>query len=66
MRRLIIPLSAIVVMGFVAGCEPAPSTPLAPDVKVPDTSKMSPAEIERIHNAANGVEADRKPAGTTG
>jgi hypothetical protein len=32
----------------MAGCEPGPSEPLAPDAKLPDTSKMSPDEIAKL------------------
>jgi hypothetical protein len=50
-RKLLI-LGAAGMLGIFAlgGCDPAPSTPIAPDQKLPDTSKMTPAEIEQLHN----------------
>lgn len=47
MKRLFL-LALIVVGGAMAGCDPAPSEPLAPDAKLPDTSKMSPDEIAKL------------------
>jgi hypothetical protein len=39
---------AVLGAGLVAGCDPAPSTPLAQDAKMPDTSKMSQADIMKL------------------
>ncbi|CAN5394688.1 hypothetical protein BH11ARM2_BH11ARM2_10540 [soil metagenome] len=51
MKRQLLIL-AVLATGLVglAGCDPAPSTKLAPDVKMPDTSKMTGAEIMRMKN----------------
>lgn len=44
----------LVVLGvLLAGCEPAPSVPLAPDKPLPDTSKMSAEEIQKLHQAGS-------------
>jgi len=40
----------LVAAGILAGCDPAPSTQLAPDQPMPDTSKMSPEEIAKLHD----------------
>jgi hypothetical protein len=45
MRRVLLIAFAA---GLLAGCEPAPSTPLAEDKKMPDTSKMSKEEIDKL------------------
>jgi len=35
--------------GLLAGCEPAPSTQLAPDKgPMPDASKLSPDQVDKI------------------
>ncbi len=47
MKRLSL-LALIVVGGAATGCAPGPSEPLAPDAKLPDTSKMSPEEIAKL------------------
>ena len=47
MRRILWPL-LVLASGLVAGCDPAPSVPLAPDQKPPDTSKMSSADMDRM------------------
>jgi hypothetical protein len=47
MKKLFIPLLAA---GLLSGCgDPAPSTPLAPDIPPPDTSKISQADIDNFH-----------------
>lgn len=38
------------VVFALTGCDPAPSTPIAPDQKLPDTSKMTPEEVQRLHS----------------
>ena len=47
--RPFLPLLALLAAGLLAGCgEPAPSVPLAPDKKLPDVSKMSPEESQKL------------------
>lgn len=56
MKRLLLPLALLA--GIAAtGCDPAPSTPLAPDAKLPDTSKMTPEEIAKLRE--EGQKSDR-------
>ncbi|AIE86517.1 hypothetical protein [Fimbriimonas ginsengisoli] len=57
LRRALLALA--VAAGVLAGCEPAPSTPLAPDQPMPDTSKMSQEEINKLHNQPSGTDAGR-------
>lgn len=38
-------LLAVVALSLLAGCSPAPSTPIAPDVEGPDFTKMSGKEM---------------------
>ncbi|MGV3615462.1 MAG: hypothetical protein ACO1SV_09035 [Fimbriimonas sp.] len=40
----------VIVAGaaLLAGCDPGPSVPIAPDAKMPDTSKMSQEEIMKL------------------
>lgn len=38
---------------LLAGCEPSPSVPLAPDKPLPDTSKMSDEEIQKLHQSGS-------------
>ena len=57
MKRLLI-LSLLAA--FLVGCgDPAPSTPLAPDQAMPDTSKMSAEEIQKLHQAGSAGGSDR-------
>lgn len=56
MKRLLF-LAIVVVGAMVAGCDPAPSVPLAPDAKLPDTSKMSADEIAKLRQ--EGQNSDR-------
>ena len=50
---------AVLIAAAIAGCgDPAPSTPLAPDQALPDTSKMSTEEINTLHRGAN--QGDRR------
>jgi hypothetical protein len=66
MRRLILPVLALVA-GILVGCgDPAPSVPLAPDTKMPDTSKMSPEEIQKLHQAGSAGGSDRGQAPAAG
>lgn len=54
-------LAAVVV----AGCaNSAPSTPLAPDVQLPDTNKMSQDEINKLHSQGSSAKEDRAEANT--
>jgi hypothetical protein len=46
MRRAI-PLFLLAV-GWIAGCEPAPSTKLAPEQKLPDVSKMPSDQVDEM------------------
>ncbi|GEM_PF-4237999 len=49
MRKSILALAvASLAAGFVAGCGDKPSTPIAPDVKEPNTSGMSKEDILRM------------------
>ena len=48
MRHLNLSL-ALLAAGLLAGCgDPAPSTPVAPEQKLPDISKMSKEEQDEI------------------
>lgn len=59
-RKLSLLAIALFAAGILAGCEPAPSTPLAPDQKLPDTSKMTPEEISKMHSEASAGGSDRQ------
>jgi hypothetical protein len=59
MRKLVFPIFALAI-GVLAGCgDPAPSIPVAPDQKMPDTSKMSPEEIQKLHQEGSAGGSDR-------
>lgn len=53
---VLVSLSASVLL---VGCEPAPSTKLAPDVEVPDTSHLTPEQIKKMHEGSVKGPADR-------
>lgn len=60
MRTLAAFLALAVVGGVLTGCgDPPPSTPLAPEKPLPDTSKMTPEEIAKLHGGGNSGPADR-------
>lgn len=48
MKNLIIISFVALLGGLVVGCEPAPSTPLAPEVKLPDVNKMSSEDLAKL------------------
>ena len=48
MRSLLILSLVALAAGLVCGCDGAPSTPVAPDTKMPDVSKMSKAQIDQM------------------
>lgn len=49
MRKLPLLLTALVAAGILSGCgDPAPSTPLAPDQKPLDASKMSKDDVDKM------------------
>ena len=54
---VVVPVVALAV-ALLAGCNAAPSTPLAPDQKPPDASKMSPQDVDRMLKQ-NGARAER-------
>jgi len=56
-RRYILP-ALIIAAGVLSGCDPAPSTKLAPDQPMPDTSKMSQEEINKLHSAGSAAGAN--------
>lgn len=46
---------------ILCGCgDPAPSTPLAPDIPPPDTSKFSQEDINRFHEKDGARGPDRQ------
>ncbi|MGV3616514.1 MAG: hypothetical protein ACO1SV_14395 [Fimbriimonas sp.] len=51
MKKLAPLLLAATLLG---GCEPAPSTPLAPEQKLPDVSKMTDAEKDALIQKSRG------------
>lgn len=57
MRRLA-PFLLPLAVGLLSGCDPAPSTQLAPDQKPPDTSKMTPEQVDAMLKQ-NGGSGDR-------
>jgi len=62
MRRLLLPFIALVAAGLLSGCgDPPPSTPLAPDVPAPDTSKISQADIDKFHQSENQRGSEHTP-----
>ena len=64
MKRLLIVSFMTVAAGVLSGCgDPAPSVPLAPDQKMPDTSKMTPEEIQKLHSEGSAGGSDRSTAG---
>jgi len=58
MKKGLTLLAIAVVAGVLSGCDPGPSTKLAPDQPMPDTSKMSQADIEKLHNAGSATGAN--------
>ncbi|RYG75373.1 hypothetical protein EON77_11275 [bacterium] len=48
MRVLSILVLVALASALLGGCGSAPSTPLAPDKVPPDTSKMSPEDVEKL------------------
>jgi len=48
MRRVCTLIIATLAAGVLVGCDPAPSTPLAPDKPMPDASKMSSQDIDKL------------------
>jgi len=58
MKKGLILIATLVAAGVLSGCDPAPSTKLAPDQPMPDTSKMSQADIEKLHNAGSAAGAN--------
>ena len=66
MKRLIVPI-LVLAAGVLVGCgDPAPSVPIAPDQKMPDTSKMSPEEIQKLHQEGSAGGSDRGQAAAPG
>lgn len=53
-KLLIFGAAGLLAVFSLAGCDPAPSTPIAPDQKLPDTSKMTPEEIQQLHGQGSG------------
>lgn len=48
MTRLTKSFVLVFALGLLAGCEPAPSTTLAPDKPAPDASKMTPEAMDQL------------------
>jgi len=48
MRRVSELAVVLFAVGLLFGCEPTPSTPLAPDKPMPDASKMSSQDIDKL------------------
>lgn len=46
MKRIF--LLGLLAAGLLAGCEPTPSTTLAPEQKLPDVSKMPPDQVDKM------------------
>ncbi|MBI1334147.1 MAG: hypothetical protein JST12_08080 [Armatimonadetes bacterium] len=58
-RKLLICLVAGLT---VAGCGSGTSTPIAPDQQMPDTSKMSADEVQKLHSEGSATEKGAPPA----
>ncbi|RYG28369.1 hypothetical protein EON81_28635 [bacterium] len=53
MKRISLSLALALLVGTIlAGCDPKPSVPIAPDVKEPDMSKMTKEDILRMKNSS--------------
>lgn len=51
MKRALLSFFVLAIgLVLLSGCESAPSTPLAPEAKMPDLSKMSGAEVIKLKN----------------
>lgn len=48
MKPLLALLCLAATSAALVGCDPAPSTTLAPDKPAPDTSKLSPEEMDKL------------------
>lgn len=60
MKRSGFTLLALLVASLIVGCaDPTPSTTLAPEKPLPDVSKMSNEDVNRM--LANDKANDRKP-----
>lgn len=58
-RPIKLTLLATLAAGLLAGCDPAPSTTLAPDKPpMPDASKLPPGEMDKL--LQKNHESDRK------
>ncbi len=70
MRKSILALIVVAAMAAVVGCNGGTSVPVAPDKPLPDTNKMTPEEIQKLHSEGSAGGSDRQrtdqPAGQPG
>ncbi len=59
MRKVCLLFTSLIAACLIGGCGDSPSTQLAPDKPLPDTSKMSDAEIQKLHEQASAGGSDR-------
>lgn len=65
MKRISLGLAfTLFVATVLAGCEPKPSVPIAPDVKEPDMSNMSKDDILRMKQGTDKGGTSAANAGT--